>query len=119
MRIFRTLYKILLKYFPSLFRVDLTIEVVTQEQQFPAETVSGLWKIYIEKNDSQTHYYEGPNSWVTFTDVTPGTYIAYGVRVDADDNILGDIVTAEIDVSPNLYNIYSNGINISCKHKYK
>jgi len=94
----------LLRFFPSInAKLEVYVEIITEAQSFPEGTVPGVWKIYLEKNGSQDHYYEGPEPWTTFDDVTPGPYTAFGVRVDADDERLGELISLEINLQPNLF----------------
>lgn len=83
--------------------LDVTLQISQVDETFPAGTIGGNWVIYLYKNNSQTHYYEGVEPFTTFEDVTPGNYTVYGVRLDINGEQLGSIQESEIQLNPNIF----------------
>lgn len=85
--------------------MQVTVTIKTLEQQFAGGTVGGDWLIETAlAADPATivQDYSGPNPSTTF-DLTEGeTYVIRGVRLDAADEVLGPVATAQFTVGSDL-----------------
>lgn len=85
--------------------MQVSVTINTVEQKFPAGTVGGNWNIEVSPADdpgSIINEYVGPNPNTTF-DLTEGEAVLFRAsRLDAADNIIGPLVTAQYTVGEEL-----------------
>lgn len=61
----------------------VTVNLVTEEKNFPAGTVGGVFRVQLVDGQGAAAFLEGAETAFAFDDVAPGTYTVTAARLDA------------------------------------